>query len=904
MPPKRSRKKPSTAKVNRCQQENGQAHADEGSSDSHDADHEILLHPTLQLRRIAERGCSATMVDLQATFSDASEWLHAQKATLKNFFKEAGGKTVPKTPRRGATFMRIRETVEDYSRSISLFEDSDDDVRLEHKGQGDVAPANMDAQLEDHIRTPMAASKEQYTTEQKETIAETVSPTVQDEMEAEPESVYEDAVCSMNRDEANTSERIDEQQRAEIRPPDGQWQTAGDGLTDVEGSSHNDRTDGHTHHAPAIKVEVESPAVSSPMAPVCSQPSTTDTPVTNVSVKREILSFQRIWPNIDAPITTPISTCERVTRSVARANAAMNVVSLASTKARIIASVKNRKQTPVSAARAVEEGELDRPSAGPSQTRVPRAVHQHIVTTPCKREYKSAVQRVMDGQAVARTLSPKRQMVHTPSRPTRAANTETMTAATANPSLRAEKKKAEALRREKEELAAQLREEQCRERAERIRKEREEKALRAQRRREQKEAEERQKAEARKRKEELDERRREEIRVQKSPSRSKAPSRVASPARVNKATTSNDVRPAAKVLFPTTPGRAPTKVAKMTAASGEASREPTMNTPTREVRRKPCTGNKDSVKSNDTTDDDTVSPPTTESKHRIAREELQRVMREEHERQERLREEKDARRRLRLDGRERQVTSGHANVKMEVDEVKNDVVDEVQNYEAEQRLIFEEHERKRLLEEEERRKRFVEEEKERERLRIEEELRKREEEAFQKEQEQEKQKLMAMQQKEAQKLLEQQAERAFEEKQMLLKSVEEERLNRLRIEEEEALTRLNISSSAELHNRHLENVSFNTPAVHQQSASRHNSYELTPDKVFKPSDENNYNIEDLSSGDETDEEDAPRKKVPLWADGNLLRRAQEEQAALLRSGRFNPDQFFGEIFPVLNYPVS
>jgi len=46
-------------------------------------------------------------------------------------------------------------------------------------------------------------------------------------------------------------------------------------------------------------------------------------------------------------------------------------------------------------------------------------------------------------------------------------------------------------------------------------------------------------------------------------------------------------------------------------------------------------------------------------------------------------------------------------------------------------------------------------------------------------------------------------------------------------------------------------------------------YELTPtrQKVYKPATENNYDITDLHSDDDTDEEDKPRKRIPLWATG-------------------------------------
>uniref|UniRef100_A0A1I7Z0C9 INCENP_ARK-bind domain-containing protein n=1 Tax=Steinernema glaseri TaxID=37863 RepID=A0A1I7Z0C9_9BILA len=56
-------------------------------------------------------------------------------------------------------------------------------------------------------------------------------------------------------------------------------------------------------------------------------------------------------------------------------------------------------------------------------------------------------------------------------------------------------------------------------------------------------------------------------------------------------------------------------------------------------------------------------------------------------------------------------------------------------------------------------------------------------------------------------------------------------------------------------------------------------YEMTPDKVFKESTATNYNIEDLSSGDETDDDENPRKKVPSWAQQEQ-RRLKEAQGAL------------------------
>lgn len=46
---------------------------------------------------------------------------------------------------------------------------------------------------------------------------------------------------------------------------------------------------------------------------------------------------------------------------------------------------------------------------------------------------------------------------------------------------------------------------------------------------------------------------------------------------------------------------------------------------------------------------------------------------------------------------------------------------------------------------------------------------------------------------------------------------------------------------------------------------------MTPDKVPVPSSANDYNVNDLSSNDETDNEDEPKKKVPSWAEKEALR---------------------------------
>lgn len=45
------------------------------------------------------------------------------------------------------------------------------------------------------------------------------------------------------------------------------------------------------------------------------------------------------------------------------------------------------------------------------------------------------------------------------------------------------------------------------------------------------------------------------------------------------------------------------------------------------------------------------------------------------------------------------------------------------------------------------------------------------------------------------------------------------------------------------------------------------SYEMTPKRVPQASTAENYGIDDLNSGDETDDDECPRKKIPDWAQG-------------------------------------
>lgn len=61
-----------------------------------------------------------------------------------------------------------------------------------------------------------------------------------------------------------------------------------------------------------------------------------------------------------------------------------------------------------------------------------------------------------------------------------------------------------------------------------------------------------------------------------------------------------------------------------------------------------------------------------------------------------------------------------------------------------------------------------------------------------------------------------------------------------------------------------QNTSINSPQ----------SYALTPQvqKSYLASTEENYNIDDLASGDSTDDDEAPRKIIPKWAKGESFYR--------------------------------
>uniref|UniRef100_A0A915P564 INCENP_ARK-bind domain-containing protein n=1 Tax=Meloidogyne floridensis TaxID=298350 RepID=A0A915P564_9BILA len=70
-------------------------------------------------------------------------------------------------------------------------------------------------------------------------------------------------------------------------------------------------------------------------------------------------------------------------------------------------------------------------------------------------------------------------------------------------------------------------------------------------------------------------------------------------------------------------------------------------------------------------------------------------------------------------------------------------------------------------------------------------------------------------------------------------------------------------------------------------------YDMTKEKEFLPSTENDYNVDDLSSGDETDNDEQPRKIVPKWAlKENILARTQQIHRLLTKD---QIERHFGRI---------
>merc|ERR1712130_87669 len=77
-----------------------------------------------------------------------------------------------------------------------------------------------------------------------------------------------------------------------------------------------------------------------------------------------------------------------------------------------------------------------------------------------------------------------------------------------------------------------------------------------------------------------------------------------------------------------------------------------------------------------------------------------------------------------------------------------------------------------------------------------------------------------------------------------------------------------------------------TPSKQHQPPPFSDGYQMTPQGQDKwdahPSTMENYNIDDLSSGDETDDDERPRKAIPAWAQKSALKSALRRQYKTMR----------------------
>ena len=100
----------------------------------------------------------------------------------------------------------------------------------------------------------------------------------------------------------------------------------------------------------------------------------------------------------------------------------------------------------------------------------------------------------------------------------------------------------------------------------------------------------------------------------------------------------------------------------------------------------------------------------------------------------------------------------------------------------------------------------------------------------------------------------------------------------------------NPNSTFTKENKQISKVANTTVSSYDITPARH---ELPPEELI---DEDNYDIAGLRSDEDTDDEDAPRKKIPKWAQSTLFRTAIMKQA-------FNPPDL-DKIFFVMSATID
>merc|ERR1712142_1365345 len=267
---------------------------------------------------------------------------------------------------------------------------------------------------------------------------------------------------------------------------------------------------------------------------------------------------------------------------------------------------------------------------------------------------------------------------------------------------------------------------------------------------------------------------------------------------------------------------------------------------------------------------------------RLKREERIKRVQEARQKQESLREdklrknqEKDKEEKLALLKKREDNLKAEAEKRKRENELKLKEAEERRNREEEERIA-----RKDRLEndrkEEERRK--EEEEEQRRRKQDEERRRKIHEEEKRKRQEEQKR--------------DEERRKVEEEKKRHHKRIQREREELRKLKEREALRQ------AEQQTKPAETTLNKTVTLDQSQVGGVSSYDMTPARHELPPEpshsEDNYGLEDLKSDEDTDDEDCPRKQVPLWAEGTLLR------TALLKQCYLGPD--LDQIFFTIEKP--
>ncbi|PIK35467.1 hypothetical protein BSL78_27706 [Apostichopus japonicus] len=102
---------------------------------------------------------------------------------------------------------------------------------------------------------------------------------------------------------------------------------------------------------------------------------------------------------------------------------------------------------------------------------------------------------------------------------------------------------------------------------------------------------------------------------------------------------------------------------------------------------------------------------------------------------------------------------------------------------------------------------------------------------------------------------------------------EKERIETEKLREKEKAEQDRLKASILKHNTSVNQPTSNAlnTTLTKETNKSPTSYEMTPQRIYVAASEENYGIDDLHSGDSTDDEDDPRKVIPKWAQGVALR---------------------------------